>query len=372
MQDIPFVVNQKQTIVFGSGVLDQLPQHAAKYGKRVLLCTGKSATQRGLLDRLMKLLEGFEVVHFDRISPNPKAEEVAQALALMKTMDKPIDVVAAVGGGSIMDFAKAVAASYASQKPVTQLFGVDTVDRALPVIAVPTTHGTGSEVTKYAIITHQGKKLAISDAKILPAVALIDPLLTYSMPAEVAVDTSLDALSHLTEAYFSALCNPVTEAFAEKGLTYMAPYLKTLHNLDEEGHYHLTLASMMGGIAINLSGSGLVHAMGYPFTSEFGVPHGRANALIMPALFRFNAEAVPHKYAKLSELLNTPDLSTLLQELNHLYGYDAELKNIAVDEPTLQRWAEGVVANQRLMRSAPRKPTTEEVVALYKQVLGLA
>jgi len=138
---------------------------------------------------------------------------VHEAVNLLRQKAFEPDVVLAVGGGSVLDFAKAVAASYASGKSVEEVFGVNNVPSALPVVAVPTTHGTGSEVTKYSIITHENQKKSISDSKIVPKLALVDPVLTYSMPDEVAIDTTLDAFSHLSEAYFSALCNPVVEAW---------------------------------------------------------------------------------------------------------------------------------------------------------------
>lgn len=242
-----FQCDLNHQIVFGNGTLEQLPQLMSNMGKNVFLTTGRSAKQRGLLGRLMELLKDFQVLHFDQISPNPKAEEVHEAVNLLRQKAFEPDVVLAVGGGSVLDFAKAVAASYASGKSVEEVFGVNNVPSALPVVAVPTTHGTGSEVTKYSIITHENQKKSISDSKIVPKLALVDPVLTYSMPDEVAIDTTLDAFSHLSEAYFSALCNPVVEAFAEKGFVYLKPHMKNLGKIPmtEKVHDELTLASFL-------------------------------------------------------------------------------------------------------------------------------
>lgn len=370
-----FQCDLNHQIVFGNGTLEQLPQLMDNMGKNVFLATGRSAKQRGLLSHLMELLKDFQVLHFDQISPNPKAEEVHEAVNLLRQKAFEPDVVLAVGGGSVLDFAKAVAASYASGKSVEEVFGVNNVLSALPVVAVPTTHGTGSEVTKYSVITHENQKKSISDIKIVPKVALVDPVLTYSMPDEVAIDTTLDAFSHLSEAYFSALCNPIVEAFAEKGFSYLKPHMKNLGKIPmtEKVHDELTLASLFGGLAINSAGSGVVHAMGYPLTSEFKLPHGKANAVLMPWVFKFNAEVKPEKYEKMGEMLGVTDLADYLCSINEQCGFMEQIKAVAnqVDDNKLGKWAEQVVNNHRLMNSACRKPSLEQVIQLYKQALFL-
>ena len=368
-----FQCDLNHQIVFGNGTLDQLPELIHGMGRNVFLTTGRSAKQRGLLSHLMELLTDFQVLHFDQISPNPKAEEVHQAVNLLEQEGFEPDFVLAVGGGSVLDFAKAVAASFASGTSVENVFGINNVPAALPLVAVPTTHGTGSEVTKYSIITHENQKKSISDAKIVPELALVDPVLTYSMPEDVAIDTTLDAFSHLSEAYFSALCNPLVEAFAEKGFSYLAPHMKNLGRIPmaEKVHDELTLASLFGGLAINNAGSGVVHAMGYPLTSEFELPHGRANAVLMPGVFKFNAEVKPEKYQKMSEMLGVSDLADYLCSINEQCGFVEQIKGVAsqVDESKLLNWAEQVVNNHRLMNSACRKPSLEQVVELYKEAL---
>ncbi|WP_018963326.1 iron-containing alcohol dehydrogenase family protein [Coprothermobacter platensis] len=358
-------------ILFGEGSLDKLRDYVAPMGHGVFLVTGKSAKERGLLDKLNALLNGLDVIHFDNVSPNPKAEEVDEALSLIKTMGKPVDVVVAVGGGSVLDFAKAVAAAYSSHKPLTDLFGINMVPSALPIVAAPTTHGTGSEVTKYSVITHEHQKKTISDEKIVPKVAIVDPELTYSMPANVAIDTTLDALSHLTEAYFSALSNPITDAFVEKGMQFIAPHLNNLDNMNKQAHEDLSLASLLGGLAINVSGSGIAHAMGYPLTTEFDIPHGRANAILMPVVFKFNAEVRPQHYERLAKMLNADDLSTFLSDLRTKYGISDQIKNITWSPSLLNKWADQVVNNKRLMNSACRKPNADEVIQLYKEAFGI-
>jgi 1,3-propanediol dehydrogenase/alcohol dehydrogenase len=365
-----FQADINHTIIFGEGSIEKLPDLTKGMGKNVFLATGKGAKERGLLSELENLMHDFNVVHFDHISPNPKAEEVYEAISLIKSNQIVIDFVVAVGGGSVLDFAKAVAATYASDKPLEQLFGINMVPSSLPIVAIPTTHGTGSEVTKYAVITHEHQKKTISDEKVIPKIALVDPVLTYTMPSNVAIDTTLDALSHLTEAYFSALSNPITDAFAEKGLSYIAPHLKQLEHMDERVHADLTIASLLAGLAINLSGSGIVHAMGYPLTSELDIPHGRANAILMPAVFQFNRTVKPDRYEKMTSILGADDLSSYLSGLRDQYGITDQAKQIKVSDEKLYQWAQQVIDNKRLMNSACRKPTLEEVVELYKQALA--
>lgn len=356
-------------IIFGKGSLSLLPQEITKYGEKVLLVSGKGKTSI-LGKEIVKALEtdGFQVVPFFQVEPNPSIETVRAGILL--ALQEQVDMVIAVGGGSPLDAAKAIAASIGSDTIIEELLGIDKVKYALPIIAIPTTSGTGSEVTKYSVLTMNHKKISLVSTHIIPLLAIVDPELTLDLPRNVTIDTGLDALSHLLEGFFSRSSSSISDAYAREGLRWFKyNYEGLLATGDYKYREGLSMASLLGGLTINTAGSGLAHAIGYPLTSNFEVPHGRANAMIMPHLFFWQKSEIIKKYKEASDILGYDDLCEGLIALNKISEIEPFISGFSnISEEIIDNYAEEVINNKRFMMSAPKTPEKEEVINLYRKL----
>ena len=270
-------------IYFGSDALDALRQLA---GKRVLVVTDGFLARSGLLDQVKaRLGDGMTV--FDQVEPDPPLALAAKGvLALEKAAP---EVVVAFGGGSPMDCAKAI--RYFSK-------------RELPLWAVPTTAGTGSEVTSFAVLTHDGVKYPIVDDALLPDAAVLDPTLLAGVPAAVTADTGMDVLAHATEGYVARKANPFTDALAEHAFTLAWESLPRAVEGDMAAREQMLLASCLAGMAFNGAGLGICHGLSHALGGQIHLPHGRLNAILLPHVLRFNSAdgAAAKKYGRLAAL----------------------------------------------------------------------
>lgn len=341
---------------YGEGLVDRLGEFAGG-APRVLVVTGRaSARASGLLDRVCAALGGREVAVFDRVEPNPSIETVeagAQVAAEAKT-----DLVVGVGGGSALDAAKVVAVLAANGGGFREHFGKDSYPHPpIPVLAVPTTCGTGSEMNHYAIITDRqaaggGDKVNFSSAHTFPQAALLDPTVLNAMPAEVLVGTALDAFTHAFEGYTSRRSQPAADALAEEAMGLILTHLPRAAAGDADSKGCLLYAAALAGIVIAHTGTTMLHAMGYYLTLQHGIPHGMANALLLPALLEHLHTHLPDKVRAVLQLLpggaDKPDMTRYLHDL----GIDTALSahGIAADE--LGTWAAYVAAKGNTAQTA--------------------
>ncbi len=282
-----------------------------------------------------------------------------------------------------MDAAKGIALLMTNKGSITDYFGTDKVKKpAIPVIAIPTTAGTGSEVTKYAVVTDRKKTLKqiIGSFHISPVLALLDPLLTLSMPASLTANTGADALSHAVEGYVSTQANPVGDILALKSISLITESLPGAISQPENPKIRekMLFASMLAGLVINSAGAGIIHGMGYFITLHYGAPHGLANALLMPEVMEFNMVANPTKYKNIAEAMGkkaeglsekeAARLSVVaMRELLQKIGIPESMKEIGVKEESLAGFAETVSKNERLLTLNPRRPTREEIEEIYRK-----
>lgn len=279
-------------VISGSDALDKILELPAK--KTVVVCDpflAKSGASRNVTDRLDKLGSTWEL--FDKVVPDPTVEVVSQCVGLMMSV-KP-DTVIALGGGSAIDTAKAAGYIFATQGGSRP-----------SLVAIPTTSGTGSEVTSFSVISDpdKGVKYPIIDDALLPDFAILDPHLTLTVPKGVTADTGLDVLTHALEAYVAVDANQTTDALAEKATQIVFDCLDHVvaHGDDLEARQVMHEASNMAGIAFNNAGLGACHAMAHAMGAAIHLPHGRCNALLLPHVVRMNAEdpAVCAKYARIA------------------------------------------------------------------------
>ena len=374
----PFAFRLPTELKMGRGCLASVGEVTGELGCRPLIVAGRrSARESGALDHLMAALPG--AVLFDGIEENPTA--LACDTGSKACREHACDVVVALGGGSAMDAAKAIAGLARNPGPCASYLGSETFRQgALPIVAIPTTAGTGSEVTPYAVLVDRpepadnpGIKRSISARCLFPKVAMLDPELTLSMPRAVTASTGLDALSQAMEGMVSKKSTPLGDVLALEVCRIIRRWLPVAvaDGNDIEAREQMIYAATLAGIVLAQSGSTLVHGMGYPLTLYSGVPHGLANALLLTPLFQFNALHVPEKVARLSEALGmacAPEpgaardaigeaVHTLLLEC----GISPAGKDAGVNPALLPRFATDVAADPYRYRNQIG-PITEEVV----------
>ena len=276
---------------FGIGTLNNIDKIISEYDvKKIFLVHGKkSFILSGAEEKIGPNIENVSYAVFNP-TPNPEIEEIKRGISIFKEFDP--DIVIAVGGGSVIDSAKAInALSFQSDDPISYILSEKKlVHGGKPLVAIPTTAGTGSEVTKFATIYINKKKYSLESEKIVPDVALVDPTLTYSLTPYLTASNGLDALCQGIEAYWSVNSTEKSRTYAKKAMELaFSNIAKAVKTPDEEVRVAMAKASHFSGKAITISKTTACHAVSYPLTSYFDIPHGHAVALTMPAFLEFNS-----------------------------------------------------------------------------------
>lgn len=319
-----FLVNWPGKIIFGAGKLGVVGEEARALGaKRAFLVTTKDLSHLGVVERAERILRsaGLEVRCFDHVQPDPSCEAVDEAATGMRKEE--VDLVIALGGGSAIDFAKALTVAATHEGPIwgyvtyTGANAKPLVKELLPLIAIPTTAGTGSEVSQGSVLDNPvlGMKAALLSPLMYPRVALIDPELTYTMPARPTAMTGFDALTHGIESFLNVeRTNPASELFALEAVRRVAANLPlAVRNGDNRAaRAELAWAATCGGLAIGLSNAAVSHAMALPLGARLGTPHGLALAVLQPVVLAHSWEAQPERCAALAEVVGAvrPAMST--------------------------------------------------------------
>ena len=313
-----FYAPQKPLVFSGAGSAQKLADFMIRSGqKRPLLVTDSFLLKNGMLDDLIAFLEneGCTVTVFDRIIPNPTFAVVEGGLKASR--ENNCDAVFVVGGGSAIDAAKVIASASTSKKTLAQLAGILKVDRPLlPFYVVPTTSGTGSEVTNAAVIsdTKTHKKKFFVDPKYIPIATAFDTALLKSLPAPITAATGMDALTHAIEAYTSRNRFADTDRDAAMAIRLLFQFLPTAYAYgdDERAREMVALGSFLAGYSFTKASLGYVHAISHQISAHYNTPHGLANAIILPRVLRFNKSACAGRFAELERMLSNDgsDLST--------------------------------------------------------------
>ncbi len=340
-----------ETVLYGSNTVEELGDYALKFGKKAVLIYGGASLHRsGNYKRVFEILsaKGIDVHEISGITHDP--DELLVRDVSEKVIQIAPDVVIGVGGGSVVDVAKAASIMATNGGEVKDYWeGRAFESPSIPCIAVPTTSGTGSEITNNAVITSRDKtfKKSIRSQFMVPDVALIDPTLTLSVPSEVTADTGLDALIQNLEAYTSKNAGPVTDLFARKGIELAGKYLfRAYKNPDDlEAREAMSLASLYGGVTLVNAGLGLAHGLSHPLGIRFGIPHGKACAIVMPKVIEYNYPACRNKYTEIGRLLaGTPDAVEVFRALVGNFGVSMKLGSYGVkteDIPFIVKHSKG-------------------------------
>jgi len=298
---------------FGFGTSRSLPNHVRSFGARkVFVVTDPGVRCSGIVDRVTGVLrqEAIDFEIYDQVTADSGSRLICEAVDTLKAAGA--DLVVGVGGGSALDTAKAVAALATNPGSPLDYVGLHKVrNRPLPTVAIPTTAGTGSEVSLWSVFTDDDRKLKVAIGGVLmyPAVALCDPELTMQLPPALTAFTGMDALAHAVECYTNTACQPISGALALKAIELIGTHLRraALDGRDREARYGMLLASTLAGMAMNPTRLGLAHALAMPLGSwDLKIPHGIAIAVTLPPVMRFNCSAAPERFVDVARALGEP------------------------------------------------------------------
>ncbi|GEO87265.1 MULTISPECIES: iron-containing alcohol dehydrogenase [Alphaproteobacteria] len=381
----PFQFNTTPQVVFRPGAAKDIGSLAVlRCGARPLFVTDPGLRRLGLCDAALGSLgeAGLTVTVFDSVEADPSLATVMAAVEAGRAMDAT--GVIGFGGGSSLDVAKVVALLLGSGEAIDAAWGVGNAKGPrLPLVLVPTTAGTGSEVTPVSIITVGGEeKRGVSSPILLPDVALLDPELTLGLPAAITAATGVDAMVHAIEAYASrnANNNPLSKMLARQALRLLGANIETAvfdgSNRDARGA--MLLGSMLAGQAFANSPVAAVHALAYPIGGIFHIPHGLSNALVLPHVLRFNAPQAASLYAEIAADV-FPDLAgeqgaqgccaafiERLSALSQKLGLQTRLRDVGIGEADLPRMAKDAMRQTRLLVNNPRDVTEADALTIYR------
>jgi alcohol dehydrogenase class IV len=363
------------TVVFGVGSLSTLSDHVRRVGgTRALVVGDRGVTKAGILAQVTKNLAdgGVASVSFDEVDPNPVEKNIHGGVVAYKEFRA--DVVVAVGGGSPLDAGKLIGLKTTHERPLADYDDAAGGDRFItsnipPIVTIPTTAGTGSEVGRSGVVTlaATGRKTVIFSPHLLAKVALLDPMLTRSLPPRVTAATGFDALTHCLEAYVAIGDHPMADAIAIGGLELCARHLEraVTQGDDLEARGGMMKAAMMGAVAFQ-KGLGACHSLAHPLSSEKGLHHGLANALCLPQVVEFNTVAVPEKLERARTILarDAESLAGGLREFQRRTGLPAGLREEGVAEADLDKLADKAFEDACHL-SNPRPLTRSDLRALY-------
>lgn len=385
MKAAKFLTPEK--IYYGENVLDAALSEVDQFGKRPLIVSGSSALKLGYVDRVKEYLrkQDIKTVLYNSVTKEPEDIHVEEGLEIYK--NNGCDFLIAIGGGSPIDAAKAIGIMAANPGKISDYMGINKVQNKTPVIiAVPTTSGTGSEVTRYTIIndTLNDVKMLIASPYIMPKIAVADPELTRSVPASVTAATGLDALTHAVEGYTSIKNQPLTDNLALSAIARISRYLQSAYENgdDMEARSQLMLAATEAGLVINNSSVTLVHGMSRPIGALFHIPHGISNAILLGECMEFAKKGNEKKFAEIARALG----------LRNFTGSDSRLAAEGVS--LIKKLCDGVnipdifelgineeeylaklgkMAEDALASGSPantyRSPDKEEIINIYKKLL---
>jgi len=378
-----FVLNE--TSYHGAGAIKEIATEAVGRGfKKAFVCSDPDLIKFGVTKKVLDVLEGANLAYevYSNIKPNPTIENVQTGVEAFKASGA--DYIIAIGGGSSMDTAKAIGIIITNPEfaDVVSLEGVaPTKNPCVPIFAVPTTAGTAAEVTINYVITDDAKnrKMVCVDPHDIPVVAFVDPEMMSTMPKGLTAATGMDALTHAIEGYITAGAWELSDMFHIKAIEIIARSLRAAVNNEPEGREGMALGQYVAGMGFSNVGLGIVHSMAHPLGALYDTPHGVANAIILPTVMEYNAEATGEKYREIARAMGVAGVDAMSQEEYRKAAIDA-VKQLSIDVGIPQDLKEIVKEEDIpfLAQSAyddacrpgnPKETSVEDITALYKSLL---
>ncbi len=366
-------------VVFGCGKVKEVGNLTKAYGKKALIVTGRSSAKKsGIYDKVNESLKkvGIDTVLFDKVTPNPLTTTAEEGAKFAK--ENGCDVVVAIGGGSIMDCAKAIAFLSVNSGNINDyIFNKLHSDKALPLVLIPTTCGTGSEGNGFAVLTNpeNGDKKSLRCNAIVAKVSIVDPECMMTMPKNVLASVGFDALCHNIEAYTSKIAQPFTDALSLYGISLIADNLVNVYNGKggKEAWEKIALASTIGGMVINTAGVTLAHGMEHPASGLKNIVHGQGLAALTPVVIEASYKGNRDKFGKIARIfggLTAEDCSVKIRTLLKKLDLDLKLSNLGIKEEDIKWMAENCMkVSEASIKNNPVIFTKEEIEEIYKKAL---
>jgi len=378
----PITLLQPQKIVFGTGCLQTFCDDYQKLGcKKLFVLTAPPILPliTPALDSLKTV--GISIQVFDQIMAEPTLNDFNHILDVARSFGA--DSIVGIGGGSVLDVAKLVAAFANSEQQAADCFGTGFIkQKGLWLACLPTTAGTGSEVSPNAILLDERdhlKKGIVSPFLVADA-AYVDPKLTWTVPAKVTADTGMDALTHCIEAYTNKFAHPAVDIYALQGIRLIAANLERAvkNGQDQEAREALALGSLYGGLCLGPVNTAAVHALSYPLGGEFHIPHGLSNAILLPSVMKFNRPAALRRYAEVAVAMGCQpgkdDNETAQRGVEFIYdlskkvGIPQKLTDLNIPQTAVDGMAKAAMEVQRLLKNNPREVTEQDARDIYNSL----
>lgn len=376
-------------IVHGAGSLALLPEKLALLDvpvKRIALITQPVMEQNGVIGRVVEALAArdIEARIVGGVEPEPTIENVETVFREQIAPFAP-DAILSIGGGSVLDAAKLFAVRLTNEQPLRDWLGIDLIKRpGIPLVLVPTTAGTGSEVTPNAIVTlpDEELKVGIVSRHLLPQLVILDAELTFDLPKPITAATGIDAFVHSLESYISTKANPVSDMFAMESMRLIGANIVEAYRNGRsvKAREAMMLGSMYGGLALTAAGTAAVHALAYPLGGMFGITHGVANAMLLPHVMAFNKDAIVARLANVARALDisrhddgdetaADALIERLTEWTDVVQIPQDLRQFGVSESHLDALAEAASKVKRLLGNNPKPLSHADIKAIYLRLL---
>ncbi|MDN8247093.1 iron-containing alcohol dehydrogenase [Acinetobacter baumannii] len=367
-------------LITGQTALEYLVQAITQLKiRKPLIVTDQGVVKSGTIQHVLNLLT-VEYSVYDSVKPEPELEQVQDCIDFFSYNRN--DSVIAVGGGSALDIAKCVAALAGQNGEICDFIGTDKImSRDIPLIVIPTTSGTGSEVTNIAILSdikNQMKQGIVSDF-LLPDVAIVSPIMSVSCPASVTAASGVDALVHAIEAYISVNHSDITDALALQAIELIVEYLPQAYALPSNliAREKMATASLMAGLAFGNAGVGAVHALAYPLGGKYKMAHGVSNALMLPYVLKWNVLGCSERLSKIAKLLNLSQSNFHMENAEKLVEFlhqfcrqlniPAGLRTFGIQADDIPALAAEAIKVERLLKNNPRQLTVNDIEAIYQE-----
>lgn len=369
-------------LILGEGAVNELGREVSALGcGKVLIVTDPGLVAAGLVERVEKVLQeaDIETGVFDGVEPEPPVRVVDTCAELIR--NKGYDLIIGFGGGSALDVAKGASAVGSIGGKILDYQGMDVLPRkGFPKILIPTTAGSGSEVTRVLVVTDEedNTKKVVYSNHLMADVALLDPTLTITMPPVVTADTGLDALAHAIESYVSVNATPYSKILALEAIELIAHNLPAAYakGSNIKARYHMLLAANLAGLAFTSGGLGAVHGLSYVLGTEYHMPHGKSNAIMLPHVMKYNCPGCYEKYAKIAKAMgeNIERCSQIEAAYKSVKAVEKLLKTVnisknlidhGISQKDVPKMVEGGMKQDRLFASNPRNLTEKDVEKIY-------
>jgi alcohol dehydrogenase class IV len=372
-------IHYPKKLVLGKGTIEKLPQEIIQLGYRKVLMVTIEPLLKAIDPHVQEIKNAAVEVEIDTsIIQEPSFSDFNQLMQKVEAFNP--DAVVGIGGGSVLDVAKLVAAQLENSQPFQEYVGIGLLKgRRKGLICIPATSGTGSEVSPNAILVDDSdnQKKGIISPYLVPDVVYLDPLLTMSVPASITAATGLDALTHCLEAYTNKFSHPFIDLYAYEGMKLIAANIveAVKNGSNEESRTQVAMGSLYGGFCLGPVNTAGVHALSYPLGSTFHLAHGLSNALLLPFVMEYNLPAAPKRYADVAVALgcereadDTTTAKNGIQKIRALIrdcGIPATLKEVAIPKEAIPQMAKDAIKIQRLLKNNPREITEQDAVSIY-------